>query len=259
MDFRRPALAGIGDGLRHIGPDKPVLRNQHETGKIMLLPGRIAQPLGRQRDPLAGGRAVARDHPVIVLQLQYIEGRRRPANRQIGPLGFRRGLIEDRRQIGQQQGLHRHRFGFAPDRLQQIRRRLRQQRTGLIQHHLLRLALWTIDIRNADRIRAKGGARRCIIKTDPPVRHEPPPGLPHLETDRRARIARNCNKSPRHCLQIGHGIAIGRRQQSRGRLPAGKRRIAIFRPLLPVGPAMRIEQLVGQRQDHRESHRLGAR
>jgi len=50
---------------------------------------------------------------------------------------------------------------------------------------------------------------------------------------------------------------MGRRQQGRWRRPAGQRRVAIFRPLLPVVPAMRIAQFVGQRPDDAKAQLSG--
>ncbi|MCY1171383.1 hypothetical protein D9M73_114920 [compost metagenome] len=46
------------------------------------------------------------------------------------------------------------------------------------------------------------------------------------------------------------------RQQGRGRRPPGQRRAAIPGPLLPVAPAMRVEQFVAERPDHVIAERL---
>ena len=66
--------------------------------------------------------------------------------------------------------------------------------------------------------------------------------------DGQAQSFHHENKFPRHRLQIGHRLRLRWRKQCRGRHPSGERRFAVFSALLPVVPAMRVEQFVGQRE-----------
>src|SRR3546814_1054804 len=52
---------------------------------------------------------------------------------------------------------------------------------------------------------------------------------------------------------------MGGRQQCRGWLPTCQRRITILRPLLPVIPAMLVQQLIGERENHAKAKRLRPR
>src|SRR3546814_4332649 len=52
---------------------------------------------------------------------------------------------------------------------------------------------------------------------------------------------------------------MGGRQQCRGCLPTCQRRITILRPLRPVIPAMLVQQLIGERENHAKAKRLRPR
>ena len=120
----RRAAASAAAAIRGQCPPAS-LRLQHEAREIMLLPrpdsraARPSPPPPRAVAPASPGR-----HPVIILELQHIEGGRGPAERHIGPLHLR--AVQHRRQIDEQQALRLRRL--RPHRVAQGRRRGRQHR-----------------------------------------------------------------------------------------------------------------------------------
>ncbi len=88
-DARHAARRGRGD---RGGDARPLRRGvggiEHEAGEIILVLGRIAQPRGGGRGAPGGRPGVAGEHEVVILELQPIEGRARPADRQVGAPQF---------------------------------------------------------------------------------------------------------------------------------------------------------------------------
>ena len=242
-----------GDGA----PLRGVLRLQDEAREIFLRLQQIAEPRGHRGHAALGARNIAGNRPVIIFQLQHIEGGRRPADRHIGPLRIGRVPVQHRGQIDQEIECCAARL--RPYRIGQGGGGGRQHRARLIQHGLLLRGLGALDVGDRHDAIAKGRPGRAVIKADAPVRHDPPPWLANLEADGLPGIALDGGKGPAHRAQIAHRGAMRGREQGGGRVPARQRRIAIFRALLPVVPAMRIEQLVTEREDRLEPHGQGAR
>ena len=65
------------------------------------------------------------------------------------------------------------------------------------------------------------------------------------------------SKSGVHRVCWRHRAAMRGAEQRRGRLPAGQCRRPVQRALFPVAPAMRVEQLIGQRPDQAIAQRPG--
>ena len=225
---------------------------EHEAGEIMLLRNRIAEPLGHRRRRRPAPPAPL-NHPIVVLKLEHVEKRRGPAGRHIGPGDVRRR--QHARQVDEQQAL-------GPRRLLAHRRaqgggRGREARARGVERRLLRFIQRPVDDR--DRHRREGRHGRRVVEADAAVRRHPPPGLADLEAHRQSRVAQDAREGPSDEPQIAHRPGVRRRQQSRRRLPCRERRRALQVALLPVVPAMLVEQLVGEREDRAKPERRGPR
>ena len=191
----------------------------------------------------------ARGQPVVIFQLQPLESGIGPAGGQVGAFEFGHFRIENRRGEGEQQDLRLAARCIA-HRLRQVRGRLRQQRSGLVEQIGL-CAIERVAHIGDDRRRAAERGDGGIVVQARRARfgHHPPPWFADLEPRRQGLMAHRCREGCGGFLQPLHRVRIGRRQQCRGRHPAGSRGRAVMRALLPVFRAMLGEQFVGQRSD----------
>lgn len=91
----RIALAGLVDALIDQKPVIGLAGVQDKAGKVVLVLWSVAEPL---RDEVIGGapeRGRAPGQPVVIFQLQAIERRRGPAQRQVRAPDFGSCRVED--------------------------------------------------------------------------------------------------------------------------------------------------------------------
>jgi hypothetical protein len=177
--------------------------------------------------------------PVIILQLQHIEGRRRPPKRQVRPFHLRRLRIQHGRQVSEQQALRVRRHSLH--RPAQRRRRLRQHRPRRIQRRQLRRVVRPPHV--SDRHRRKPRHRRLVIQADAVVRRHPPPRLANLEPHPHPGRDRNPGKGlrPPACRYPSppHAPATARGRRRLPPVSAGARPPRCFHP-----SGMHVQQLV---------------
>ena len=239
----------------NLAPLRGLVGPQHEARKIMRIRRRIAQPRLRHRNTTRRPCDVPGGDEVIILELQHIERRGGPPQRHIRPRHLGRIVRQHARQIHQQMRLDRGRHRLH--RGDQRRRRVRQQHPRRIEQRALRRRRHRPHARNLHRRATKRRPRRIIVKARPTVWPHPPPRLADLELRGEPRRQRNPDQLGRHRTQIPHRPNRSRRQQGRRRLPSRQRGRSIPRPLLPIAPAMRVEQFVTERPDHLIAQRLG--
>ena len=230
-----------------------VFGREHEAGEVIGRAGGIAEMAideGIGLRPCGFGPG---GEPVVIFQLQAVEGGRAPPHRHVGAPRLGRRGIEDGRGEGQQQD-----FGTA---LRGIAHRI-GQRTGRCGQHLprrveqraLRRVERCAQRGNGDRVAPQHRPGAGVVKAwCPGLGHGPPPRFADLEQHGHPGIARDRDEGAGHLLQIAHRPGMRGRQQRGGRNPTGQRWRTVGRALLPVVPAMRVEQFVGQRPDEVET------
>ena len=224
-------------------------------------PARRADSRGaasRQRRRPAPALAPAGE-PVVILELQPVERRRRPADRQVGAQHLGPAGGEHGRQIDedQQLGVAARRGAHCADEAPRSRRRAaRPQHRAAVRAASSGCAHAR---RSASDSAAERRARRGVVQAERPSARTHHHGSPTWKRTGTAAAPSASRTSRATVLQIAH-----RRRRS----PATAASRAAYQPvsagdpsqaaLLPVVPAMLVEQFVGQRQDQREPQR-GAR
>ena len=211
--------------------------------QIMLLAPPDSPAAPRRRDPARGRRACrppppSRNPPAAA---HRTPGYAQP-DRHVRALRLGRRAVEHRRQIRRADASRTP----APPPSRAARQRRRRRRQHAPAGRASRVCAASSAPRTlGDRHRRERRHRRRVVQARPPVGHHPPPRLADLELRRQPRRRPRSPRTPPRprCRYPIAPSCAGRQQVDGGTHPvsAGD---AVRRPLLPVAPAMRVEQLV---------------